>query len=143
MIYLLDTCAVSEWVRPRPDAGYISWLGEQVENDIFLSVLTLGELEKGVHLLPKSRRKDVLRQWLDQDLQNRFEGRILPITDDIAVRWGKLQAETSKRGHVIPAVDALLAATALTHGMQLVTRNVRDFECSGVNTVNPWGFQRT
>lgn len=135
MSYLLDTNVVSEVVRPRPAASVLSWLESVPESALHLSVLSVGELRHGVERLPGGRRKEKLRLWLEQDLRDWFEERLLPVSAAVADRWGRLQAE-SKRA--VPAIDSLLAATALVHDLRLVTRNVADFGFAGLAVVNPW-----
>ena len=138
MTYLLDTPVVSELVRPEPNAGVTSWVEEQVEASLFLSVLTLGELAKGVARLPPSRRRERLASWLQQDIVARFEGRVLPVTAEVARRWGELDARALDAGTPLPAVDGLLAATALVHRLAVVTHNSRHFAPTGVEVVDPW-----
>ncbi len=138
MSFLLDTSVISELVRKKPRARVFDWIDGQDETSLFLSVLTLGELEKGIARLPASARKAKLVSWVRRDLAERFSGRLLPIDVRIAERWGVLAGESEKRGLPLPVIDSLLAATALVHGLQIVTRNVRDFERCGVTCVNLW-----
>jgi predicted nucleic acid-binding protein len=136
--YLLDTCVLSEFQRQSPRASVVGWLRAQAEETLFLSVLTLGELQRGISRLPASRRRNRLQAWLDSDLQRRFEGRVLPIDDGVALRWGDVQAEVEAKGAPLPVMDSLIACTALVHGLALVTRNVDDFARAGVAVVDPW-----
>jgi predicted nucleic acid-binding protein len=136
--YLLDTCLVSELVRERPDQGVLEWIEQQDEQALFLSVLTLGELHKGVAKLPDGRKKSQLRHWLDDDLQTRFSGRMLDIDASIATLWGRIQGEAEQRGSRMPVIDSLLAATAQANGLAVVTRNGTDMAGSGVEIINPW-----
>jgi predicted nucleic acid-binding protein len=136
--YLLDTCLVSELVRERPDQGVLEWIEQQDEQALFLSVLTLGELHKGVAKLPDGRKKNQLRHWLDDDLQTRFSGRMLDIDASIATLWGRIQGEAEQRGSRMPVIDSLLAATAQANGLAVVTRNGTDMAGSGVEIINPW-----
>ena len=138
MSYLLDTCLISEFVRKRPDPAVIHWLSEQSELDCYLSVLTIGELEKGIAKLPSSKKKEALSNWLRHDVQQRFHDRMLSITQKTAELWGKLQASAEKTGQALPVIDGLLAATAETHQLTLVTRNVKDFIATDVAIINPW-----
>ncbi|HFE63121.1 MAG TPA: type II toxin-antitoxin system VapC family toxin [Caldithrix sp.] len=108
------------------------------EEDLFLSVLTIGELQKGISKLSASRKKKQLSEWLENDLRLRFEYRLLPISQDIAVRWGILQGDLEKEGMPMATIDGLIAATALEYNLTLVTRNVDDFKNSGVPLFNPW-----
>jgi len=138
MNYLLDTCFVSELIKARSDKNVIDWIEALEEERLFLSVLTLGEIEKGIAKLPLSLRKSNLKTWLEQDLVLRFENRILNITPEITRCWGDLQGELEKQGKPMPIVDGLIATTALVHDLILVTRNVSDVERSGVSILNVW-----
>lgn len=138
MSFLLDTSVLSELVRKMPHPGVVDWLSHQDEDSLFLSVLTLGELEKGVSKLRPSVRRDRLRSWLTGDLAARFAGRVLPIDALVASRWGTLSGEAEKRGTPLPVIDSLIAATALVHGFAVVTHNVEDFERCGVDWIDPW-----
>jgi len=137
--FLLDTCVISELVKPRPDANVVRWVDAVDERKLFLSVLTVGALEKGVTKLPKSPRKDDLRAWLEHDLTERFAGRILPVDAAVAVAWGIIQGEAERAGAKLPVIDALLTATAAVHRLTLVTRNIADFDHCGATVFNPWG----
>jgi len=136
--YLLDTCVISEIIRRRPHAGVVKWLENCDESDLYLSVLTIGEIRKGIARLEDGDRKVSIQRWLDNDLANRFEGRILPVDVAVATTWGRMQAEAESRGESMPTVDGLLAATAMVHNLALVTRNEKDFSHSGVRIINPW-----
>lgn len=138
MKYLLDTCFISELVRPRPDAGVIDWLKAQDERNLHLSVVTMGEVQKGVCRLDDGKKRRHLQNWLDRELQRRFSGRILSVDLDTALRWGALSGSAENSGHRLPVLDALLAASALQHGMTLVTRNTSDFARVNVPLFNPW-----
>lgn len=138
MTYLLDTNTVSEWVRPRPDPGVVRWLAEVDEDRTYLSVITLGELRRGVERLPASRRREQLASWLDDQLPDRFEGRLLSVGAGVADAWGRLTARLEKHGRKVGVVDTLIAATAECHDLHVVTRNTADFEPTGVGVVNPW-----
>ena len=138
MNYLFDTCVISEVIRPKPAAKVLRWL-EQIPNDrIYLSVLTLGELRKGILRLNDSRKAHRLQTWLDTDVRARFQNRILPIDAEVALEWGKLCAESESAGHTRPAIDALLAATAISHHLTLVTRNTVDVAFTHAEVFNPW-----
>jgi predicted nucleic acid-binding protein len=136
--FLLDTCLVSELVKKVPNPNVVSWLDERDEQSLFLSVLTIGELQKGVSKLPASVRKESLQVWIEHDLAERFEGRILELDMDTALTWGKLQVEAEQRGEKLPVMDSLIAATATTHGLLVVTRNTRDLERCQARVLNPW-----
>lgn len=139
MSFLLDTTAVSEWVKPRPDRGLVRWLDEVDEDRTYLSVLTLGELRKGVERLAPGVKQERLRRWLGVDLVDRFEGRLLPVDELVADAWGALLARGESTGQVVPAVDGLIAATAQVNGLEVVTRNVAHFASAGVRAICPWG----
>jgi predicted nucleic acid-binding protein len=136
--YLLDTNCISEPAREKPEPRVLAWLDAVDESQFYLSVLTLGEIRKGASALPDSRRRSRLETWLERQVKVRFAGRILPITDDIAERWGWLAAEAKTRGRSLPVIDGLLAATALHHNLVLVSRNVSDFLTTSVPVLNPW-----
>jgi predicted nucleic acid-binding protein len=138
MSYLLDTNCISEPTRDRPEPCVLSWLDAVDESQLYLSVLTLGEIRKGASALPESRRRSQLEGWLERQVKVRFSGRILPISDDIAERWGWLAAQAKINGRVLPVIDGLLAATALHHNLVLVSRNITDFLITRVPILNPW-----
>jgi toxin FitB len=136
--YLLDTCLVSELVKKEPNPAVVGWLDEQDEHKLFLSVLNLGELQKGISKLPDGTKKNELQAWVALDLVERFTGRILEIDLETALCWGRLQGEGEQAGEKLPVMDSLIAATAAAHGLIVVTRNVRDIERCGVRVCNPW-----
>jgi toxin FitB len=136
--YLLDTCLVSEFQKPRPSAAVRDWLAAQREDDLYLSVLTLGEIQKGVSQLREGRKKTTLQSWLDGDLRARFEDRIVPISEDVAMRWGRIAGEAQRRGTPVPVIDALVAATALAIDATVVTRDDTHISRAGARTFNPW-----
>jgi predicted nucleic acid-binding protein len=138
MSFLLDTNVVSEWTKPRPNAGVIEWLDQVDEDDVFLSVVTFAELRHGIDRLPASARRKRLDEWLRSELPTRFEGRIAPVDGPIADEWGRLVARRETAGRPIQAMDALIAATAQVHDLTLVTRNVSDFKASLKSLLNPW-----
>ena len=138
MSWLLDTPVVSELIRTTPKASVINWLQGQDENVLFLSVLTLGELEKGIAKLSDSRRKTTLRKWVRTNLMSRFEGRLLIIDHNVASRWGTLVGTSERKGHPLPVIDSLIAATAIAHELTVVSRNAKDFERCGVACLDPW-----
>lgn len=142
MRYLLDTCLLSELIKPRPDPWVIAWVGLQNESQLYLSVLTLGELRKGVERLKDGRKRVRLAQWLDGELKPRFAGRLLAVDEDVVERWGIVCAQANARGLAVPVIDGLIAATALVHGMTVVTRNVSDIQVSGAQVFNPWSPAR-
>ena len=138
MRYLLDTCLVSEMARPRPSKAVIAWIADQREEDLYLSVLTLGEIQKGIAPLPEGRKKARLLAWLDHDLRERFAGRIVAITDEVALAWGRISGESAARGRPLPVIDALIAASALAIDAIVVTRDESAIRATGARTVNPW-----
>lgn len=135
MSYLVDTNVISELRRHQPDAGVVSWANSHPRQSLYLSVLTLGEIRKGLQTVKDSAFRQTLSDWLEVDLANYFAGRLLMVDAKVADRWGRLQAQA---GRTLPAIDSLLAATALHHGLTLVTRNTKDFEGIGLDLVNPW-----
>ncbi len=139
MKYLLDTCLISELVKKVPNPAVVSWLNEQDEQSLFLSVLTIGELQKGISKLPDGARKDELQAWVEHDLTLRFTGRIIEIELEAMLIWGRLQGEYERKGESLPVMDSLIAATAKAHGLVVVTRNVKDIERCQVRVCNPWG----
>ena len=138
MKYLLDTCLISELVRKEPNLAVVNWLDGQDEQKLFLSVLNLGELQKGISKLPDGAQKDELQAWIALDLVERFTGRILEIDLETALSWGRLQGEAEQSGEKLPVMDSLIAATAAAHGLVVVTRNVKDMERCGARVYNPW-----
>jgi tRNA(fMet)-specific endonuclease VapC len=138
MKYLLDTCVLSELLIKQPNAKVVDFIDSLDPDDVYLSVITIGEIVKGIEKLPTSQRKQELHAWLKEDLLARFQGKIIPIDEEIIVDWGILTARTEAIGKPMPAIDSLIAATAQAHGLTLVTRNVDDFNASGVEIENPW-----
>jgi toxin FitB len=136
--YLVDTNIPSELTRETPDARVAAFLKSAGKESVFLSVMTIGEICKGIDLLPVSQKRSGLQIWLDVEVRSWFAGRILPVTESIAERWGHLAATAKQRGIAVAVVDGVIAATALEHGLTLVTRNVRDFASLGVVLLNPW-----
>jgi toxin FitB len=137
MAFLLDTNAVSEWVKPRPNPGLIRWTESADEDRIFLSVISLAELRSGVERMPSGARRNRLEQWLRNELPLRFEGRILFVDNSVAEAWGKTVSGCEALGRPIGAMDAFLSATAEVHRLTLVTRNVSDFPTLKA-VLNPW-----
>jgi hypothetical protein len=134
--YLLDTNVISELVRAKPAKAVLAWFENIPSEAMHISVLTLGEIRKGIEQLPESARREKLRLWLEHDLADWFGPRVLPVDVPVADRWGRLIAQV---GRPVPSIDSLLAATALHHELRIVTRNQKDFEYSGLEVVNPWG----
>lgn len=138
MNYLLDTNVISELISKQPAAQVTAWVESVDQESIFLSVITMGELKKGVEKLPESSRKNQLNAWLEQDLLIRFQDQIISLDLPVLLTWGTMYAELERKGNPLPAIDSLLAASALRHGLTLVTRNTADFEPAEIPLHNPW-----
>jgi toxin FitB len=136
--FLLDTNCISELVRVKPDPHVLHWMDAADESLLYLSVLTLGEIRKGVASLPQSKRRTHLETWLELELGSRFSGRILGIDAPVADRWGLLAAEAKRKGRSLSAIDGLLGATALHHNLTIVSRNISDFAGLPMPILNPW-----
>lgn len=133
--FLLDTNVISEPIRAKPEPRVLEWIRSTDENLLYLSVLTLGEIRKGIGLHPDRGRRVKLEAWLAGELVPRFGARILTVDENVADRWGRITAEA---GQPVSVIDALLAATALEHNLTLVTRNTQDVSALPVSTFNPW-----
>jgi len=138
MKYLLDTCVISELVKPVPNDKVITWLSSIDESKLYISVLTFGEIEKGIEKLADGSKKKKLKLWLEDDLKQRFEGRLIPIDLKVALKWGQVQAISEQAGKALPAIDGLIAASAIANNCIVVTRNTTDMEQSSVELFNPW-----
>ena len=136
--YLLDTNVVSELVKPAPEPRVWNWLNAAPDNMLYLSVITIGEIQRGIDRLSLSPRKTRYEQWLREEIIDLYADRILAIDLQTMQQWGRLMARLEIKGRVLPMLDSLLAATALVHDLRLVTRNERHFEDIGVMTLNPW-----
>jgi toxin FitB len=136
--FLLDTNVISELVKPTPDSKVTRWIDATDESLLCLSVLTLGEIRKGIALLPDASRRVSLETWLDHELVLRFADRILAIDQAVADRWGRIAAQALRAKSALPVIDGLLAATAMRHNLTLVTRNTKDVVATGVAVFNPW-----
>jgi predicted nucleic acid-binding protein len=136
--FLLDTNVPSEVARSQPDTRVHSWFLTQPAAILHLSAITIGELRRGVSALPDGRRRAILESWIDEDLLPSFAGRILPVTSEVADKWGRLSAARRLSGRPLGMADGLIAATAFEHGLTLVTRNERDYLDLGVEILNPW-----
>lgn len=141
MSFLLDTNVLSEVRRPQPDPNVLAWLDQVDEDRTYLSVISIAEIRRGIGLLDEGRRKRALAEWLEGDLLDRFDGRILPVDVPAALAWGDLMAESKQRGFALAAMDGLIAAHAVSRGLTLVTRNTRDFAGLKVELLNPWGSE--
>jgi len=136
--FLVDTNVHSELTRPKSDTQVENWLNNANDEQLFLSVISLGEIFKGITILPDSKRRRQLQQWIAETLRPWFDGRILPVSERVAECWGILAGECQLKGRGLTMADGLIAATALEHDLTVVTRNVRDFVDLGVGVLNPW-----
>jgi len=135
--YLLDTCLLSEVWKPSPNEGVLDWISDSVEDELFLSVLSLGELKKGIEALPSGKKKDrLVRDYAV--LRSRFSSRIVAVNEPVAERWGELAVAAQRAGRHLHVVDGLLAASALVFGLTIVTRNVSDFAMTPAALLDPW-----
>lgn len=137
MNYLIDTNVISELIKTKQDGQVLQWFEAVTHKNLYLSVLTIGEIRKGIGKIADVRRKEKVRIWLDQELTGWFADRILPIDQQVANKWGLIQSELNR---VLPAIDSLIAATALHFDLILVTRNVKDFNYSGLEVINPFNL---
>jgi predicted nucleic acid-binding protein len=139
--FLLDTNVISEWVKPKPHAGVIRWLAEADEDRVFISVISIAEVRRGLERMAKGQRRDRIADWLWEDLPMRFEGRILPVDLAVAQEWGVIVEKAGRRGNSIGVMDGFLAATAQTRELTLVTRNTKDFRDLGLALFDPWATE--
>lgn len=138
MNYLIDTNIISELVCAKPNKSVISWFNQIPAETVYLSVLTIGEIRKGIEKLNDSKRRHQLLLWLEHELPKMFDMRILSISTEVADRWGRLLSQSAR---TLPAIDSLIAATALHHDMVLVTRNIADYtDCQNLELINPWDY---
>ncbi len=137
MKFLLDTCVISALRKPQENASLVEWISGVDESDLYLSAITIGELEKGVSRLPESKKKSTVSEWVRHAVTNRFGNRILPIDAAVAACWGELIGAREKKGKTLPILDAFIAATTLTADCTIVTRNTKDFTDCGVPLLNP------
>lgn len=138
MRYLVDTNIPSEFTRQLPEQRVADFVRQTGTDNLFLSVLTIGEIRKGIDLLPSGQKKNELVVWLETDVRLWFAGRILPVTEQVAEKWGALAAESKKQGKALSVIDGLIAATAIERQLSLITRNTRDFAGLGLTLINPW-----
>ncbi|OBQ65005.1 type II toxin-antitoxin system VapC family toxin [Mesorhizobium loti] len=138
MRLLLDTNVLSEVTRPGPDARVLDWLDGLDEDRSFISVVSIAEIRRGVALMDEGRKRKALAEWLARDLPQRFEQRILPVDEPVALAWGDLIGLAKRRGRGLSSMDGLIAATAIAQRLTLVTRNTRDFEGFGIELLDPW-----
>jgi len=137
MKYLLDTCVISELTKPQPNNYVLTWLEATQSEDLFLSVINIGEIKKGIYKLPASNKKQALLLWLTSLLSD-YQNRILPVDLAIIENWSAMVAHAEKIGQSIASMDGLIAATAYTHHLTLITRNERDFTACNITLINPW-----
>lgn len=137
MNYLLDTCVISEFVKAAPNGNVLNWMNNTPNERLFLSVITIGEIRKGITKLPDSKKKYRLTEWLNTLLEN-YEERIYPIDLAVAESWGSIQGKAENNGTPVASVDSLIAAVAQTHNLIVVTRNEKDFAATNVTILNPW-----
>ncbi len=138
MNFLLDTNVVSEWTKPRPDVGVVTWLANADEDRVFISVITLAELRHRIERLPVGARRNRLDVWLTEQVPARFEDRMLQVDAETAHCWGRVMARGQAVGRPTSVMDTFIAATAERHDLTLVTRNVSDFDSLGIRLINPW-----
>ena len=137
-MFVLDTCLVSEFAKKTPNAGVVAWMRQQVEAELLITTMTLGEVTKGIQRLPLGQKRTELEQWYSNELTRRFQGRIQGLDEAVANEWGKLCARLELAGTPMPAVDSQIAAVCIFRGASVVTRNAADFANAGVQVVNPW-----
>lgn len=138
MSFLLDTCVLSEALSKKPNPKVLDFIDGLDPDDVYISVITIGELFKGIEKLSGSRRKNELHEWFNDELLTQYDGKILSLDTGVLMTWGTLIARLESDGYSMPAIDSLIAATAITYKLVLITRNESDFERSGIEIVNPW-----
>lgn len=138
MRLLLDTNVLSEVTKPAPDPRVLKWLDQLDEDRSFISVVSIAEIRRGVALMDPGRKRDALAEWLAEDLPQRFEHRVLPVEEPVALAWGDLMGLAKRSGRGLSAMDGLIAATAIAHNLTLATRNTKDFEGFAFDLVDPW-----
>jgi len=138
MSYLLDTCSISEMVAVKPNQNVLDWFEHQSEETLYLSVVTSGEIQKGIYQLPSGKRRLQLELWFFDELLPTFHGRILSIDERLITTWAKMLAGLKSKALIRPSLDSMIEATALQHNLILVTRNEKNFRDSDVSVFNPW-----
>ncbi len=138
MRLLLDTNVLSEVTKPSPDTSVLEWLDGLDEDRTFISVVSIAEIRRGVALMDEGRRRDALTEWLAQELPQRFELRVLPVDEVVALAWGDLMGVAKRRGRGLSSMDGLIGATAIAHNLTLATRNIKDFDGFEIDLYNPW-----
>ena len=137
MKFILDTNVLSELIKPEPDRNVLEWFNNCPEDKMYISSITLGEIETGISSLDPGKKQNQLMLWFGS-LQNSFKNRILTIDETTAIRWGEIRGSLKRKGINIPVIDGLIAATAITNSAGLVTRNTKDFDFPGMEILNPW-----
>ena len=138
MKFLLDTNILSEATKPRPEIRVLVWLDGLEEDRAFISIVSMAEIRRGVALMDSGRKRDALAEWLARDLPQRFERRVIPVDEPVALAWGDLMGLAKRNGRGLSSMDGLIAATAIAHDLTLATRNTRDFEGFGIRLLDPW-----
>lgn len=138
MAFLLDTNVVSETIKPKPEPRVVDWLETQMPADLFLAAQTIGELVRGARKVKEDARRERFESWIEQDLAQQFERRVLPFDGPTAALWGRLMGDGDRAGRTPSAADAQIAAVAIHHQLTLITRNVKDFEHFDLKLLNPW-----
>lgn len=138
MRLLLDTNVLSEVTKPRPEGRILEWLDGLDEDRSFISVVSIAEIRRGVALMGNGRKRDALVEWLASDLPERFEHRVIPAEERVALAWGDLMGDAKRNGRGMSSMDGLIAATAIAHDLTLATRNIKDFEGFGIDLIDPW-----
>ncbi|HXK49507.1 MAG TPA: type II toxin-antitoxin system VapC family toxin [Clostridiales bacterium] len=138
MKFLLDTCVISELIKKAPDKNVTEWISKTDENLLYISVITVGEITKGIEKISDSNRKAELVNWVELDLKKRFENKIIPFGIDAAKVWGKVQALSENLGRTLPAIDGIIASIGIADDLTVVTRNISDMKESGAALFNPW-----
>lgn len=138
MKYLLDTCVISELIKIKPNENVVNWVSKNNDQDLYLSTITFGEINKGIEKLSNFAKKTKLHNWVEHELKERFKNRILPINLDVAMIWGRIQGKAELVGKPMPAIDGLIATTGIVYDMVIVTRDVSDMQQSNAELFNPW-----
>ena len=139
MSFLIDTCVISELRKEKPRPSVLAWFDSVDEEELFISALTVGEIEYGISILDDGRKKTSIMEWFE-NVKFEFRAQILDISPEIASRWGSIRASLKEKGRSISVVDGLIAATSIDKDFLMVTRNVDDFRNSGVKLFNPWEY---
>jgi len=136
--YLLDTNVISEFISKNPNRKAVNYILTLHETDLYLSAITIGEIKAGIEKLDNSRKKETLLQWLEKDLLNRFENKIIPVDTDVMLKWGEINNRLKKLGTPLPVMDSLIGASCEVYNMTLITRNEKDFKNINIQIINPF-----